>query len=180
MLLCLSVPAAAFPDMYIWTDARGVKHFSDSAPVETNQYRTERMVERSSPGTRPDNGSGRVAAPSRPSSTPPPSEKSNPSSRRRMAKRLVQKNILLRELQGKMEVYQENVNEKKRELDRRRLRLEKIKKESYRNYAAHERRIDQWIKRVERAHQRLFRAEDKMDGLYDKISTLEAEIGRLE
>ena len=180
MLLCLLDSAAAFGDMYIWTDARGIKHFSDIAPEGDTQYRQEKMVEGdNSSNCRTKNAGAEAQTPDTVFSSRT-SKKNTPPSHSRTLLRLAKKQTRLRELEGQMDAYHEEASEKKRELEECRSRLERTKNESYQNYAAHERRVQQWEDRVERAQQRLVTAEDKLDRLYDKISTLEADINRLK
>ena len=70
LILCLLIPAAAWPDMYIWTDAKGVQHFSDTAPEQDIPYRQEKLLDAHAPPARPDqNGGGTAQEPKTPLSS---------------------------------------------------------------------------------------------------------------
>ena len=181
LLFCLLGPGAAFPDMYIWTDSNGIKHFSDLAPEEAIPYRQEKMVERDDTAvSKVKKAAGRAVKTTGASFTKGTSKKNTNSVPLRNLKRLAKKQTQLFELEEQMDAYHEAVDEKKRELERCQLRLEKTKGHHYKNHASHERRVRQWEGRVERAQQELINEEDKLDQLYDKISTLEADINRLK
>ena len=69
MILLFLLPVCVFSEIYIWTDANGVKHVSDTPPPQSETIKDYRTLEsspaRSQKATKPtekDNPSGDVAA----------------------------------------------------------------------------------------------------------------------